>query len=81
MLKGRALWALGTMSGTSLDGVDAAMVLTDGHRIEAFGPAQDILQKLSQGQTAAPPKPAVPVREEPAQASGSFAAVMRAKPN
>lgn len=39
MLKGRALWALGTMSGTSLDGVDAAMVLTDGHRIEAFGPA------------------------------------------
>lgn len=31
------VWALGTMSGTSLDGVDAAMVLTDGHRIEAFG--------------------------------------------
>lgn len=37
MLKGRSLWALGTMSGTSLDGVDAAMVLTDGHRIEEFG--------------------------------------------
>ncbi len=31
------VWALGTMSGTSLDGVDAALVLTDGHRIEAFG--------------------------------------------
>lgn len=34
-----ALWALGTMSGTSLDGVDAAMVRTDGHRILEFGPS------------------------------------------
>ena len=34
-----ALWALGAMSGTSLDGVDAAMVLTDGHSISAFGPS------------------------------------------
>jgi anhydro-N-acetylmuramic acid kinase len=32
------IWALGTMSGTSLDGVDAAMVLTDGTRIHDFGP-------------------------------------------
>lgn len=32
------IWALGTMSGTSLDGVDAAMVRTDGHRIVEFGP-------------------------------------------
>ena len=32
------VWALGAMSGTSLDGVDAAMVLTDGHSISAFGP-------------------------------------------
>jgi anhydro-N-acetylmuramic acid kinase len=38
MLKG-AVWALGAMSGTSLDGVDAAMVLTDGHRILEFGPS------------------------------------------
>ena len=38
MLKGGAIWALGTMSGTSLDGVDAAMVLTDGERILDFGP-------------------------------------------
>ncbi|WP_420567089.1 anhydro-N-acetylmuramic acid kinase [Thalassovita sp.] len=30
-------WVLGTMSGTSLDGVDAAMVLTDGERILEFG--------------------------------------------
>lgn len=31
------VWALGAMSGTSLDGVDAAMVQTDGRRIIAFG--------------------------------------------
>jgi anhydro-N-acetylmuramic acid kinase len=35
--KNGPIWALGAMSGTSLDGVDAAKVLTDGHRIEAFG--------------------------------------------
>ncbi len=39
---GQAVWALGCMSGTSLDGVDAALVLTDGARIEAFG-ASDFL--------------------------------------
>ncbi len=38
MLKSGALWALGAMSGTSLDGVDAAMVQTDGHSILDFGP-------------------------------------------
>lgn len=38
MLKGGAVWALGAMSGTSLDGVDAAMVLTDGLRVLEFGP-------------------------------------------
>ena len=32
------VWALGAMSGTSLDGVDAAMVLTDGHTVQEFGP-------------------------------------------
>lgn len=32
------LWVLGTMSGTSLDGVDAAMVLTDGTQVLDFGP-------------------------------------------
>ncbi|MEM6578412.1 MAG: anhydro-N-acetylmuramic acid kinase [Pseudomonadota bacterium] len=31
------LWALGTMSGTSLDGVDAASILTDGQTIFDFG--------------------------------------------
>ncbi|ETD85621.1 anhydro-N-acetylmuramic acid kinase [Rhodobacter capsulatus] len=32
------VWAVGTMSGTSLDGVDAAALLTDGHAILDFGP-------------------------------------------
>ncbi len=36
-LKAGPVWALGSMSGTSLDGVDAAMVLTDGARILEFG--------------------------------------------
>ena len=39
MRKDGALWALGTMSGTSLDGVDAAMIKTDGHAVFAFGPS------------------------------------------
>jgi anhydro-N-acetylmuramic acid kinase len=34
-----AVWALGLMSGTSMDGVDAAFLLTDGETVEAFGPA------------------------------------------
>lgn len=33
-----AIWALGLMSGTSLDGVDAALLKTDGIVISAFGP-------------------------------------------
>lgn len=37
MLKRKAIRALGTMSGTSLDGVDAAVVVTDGVRIDSFG--------------------------------------------
>ena len=37
MLKAGQVWALGAMSGTSLDGVDAALVLTDGEAILDFG--------------------------------------------
>lgn len=39
MRKEGEIWALGTMSGTSLDGVDAAMIRTDGHDVLAFGPS------------------------------------------
>ncbi|MDE0589857.1 anhydro-N-acetylmuramic acid kinase [Halocynthiibacter sp. C4] len=37
MLKSGPVWAIGTMSGTSLDGVDAAAIQTDGERIYEFG--------------------------------------------
>ncbi|WP_432449838.1 anhydro-N-acetylmuramic acid kinase [Aliiroseovarius marinus] len=36
--KNGPVWALGMMSGTSLDGVDGAFVKTDGTAIAAFGP-------------------------------------------
>jgi len=32
-----AIWALGCMSGTSMDGVDAALILTDGTEVFEFG--------------------------------------------
>jgi anhydro-N-acetylmuramic acid kinase len=34
------MWVLGLMSGTSLDGVDAAVIETDGEHVSAFGPAR-----------------------------------------
>ena len=37
MLKAGRLWVLGAMSGTSLDGVDAALIDTDGEAIFGFG--------------------------------------------
>ncbi|MCM2561113.1 anhydro-N-acetylmuramic acid kinase [Lutimaribacter sp. EGI FJ00015] len=38
MLNGQMVRALGAMSGTSLDGIDAAVVETDGVTISGFGP-------------------------------------------
>lgn len=39
MLKAQPIWAVGTMSGTSLDGVDGAALRTDGEQIFEFGAA------------------------------------------
>jgi len=36
---GDSVWAIGLMSGTSMDGVDAALIATDGTRVTARGPA------------------------------------------
>ncbi len=55
MRSGGAIWALGTMSGTSLDGVDAAMVLTDGERILEFGPTAFRPYTLPNNPPCAPP--------------------------
>ncbi len=50
MSKTSAIWALGAMSGTSLDGVDAAMVLTDGIEVFAFG--ESAYRAYSEGERA-----------------------------
>lgn len=46
------VWAIGLMSGTSLDGIDAALIKTDGERIEAYGdwltlPTPELRERLS----------------------------------
>lgn len=48
---GEAIRALGLMSGTSMDGVDAAMLETDGETISAFGPSR--FTPYAPGETAA----------------------------
>ena len=36
---GESVWAIGLMSGTSMDGIDAALIATDGTRVSARGTA------------------------------------------
>ncbi|MDW6025849.1 type I secretion system permease/ATPase [Mesorhizobium sp. BAC0120] len=61
---------------------DRVLMLREG-QIEMFGPAQDVLQILSQGSAGVQARPATPQPQprEASQASASFAAVMRAKSN
>jgi anhydro-N-acetylmuramic acid kinase len=40
---GGAIWALGLMAGTSMDGIDAAQILTDGEAVLNFGEPGDAL--------------------------------------
>jgi anhydro-N-acetylmuramic acid kinase len=47
----KPLWALGLMSGTSMDGVDGAMVLTDGEQVFEFG--ETFFRPYSTQETAA----------------------------
>ncbi|MEX2450613.1 MAG: anhydro-N-acetylmuramic acid kinase, partial [Rhodospirillales bacterium] len=42
MTPGKSLTAIGLMSGTSMDGIDAALIETDGERVGRFGPVVHI---------------------------------------
>jgi len=46
------VWAMGLMCGTSMDGVDAAMLRTDGVTISAFGPSLELTPAYSADQRA-----------------------------
>ena len=47
------IWVAGFMSGTSLDGVDGAMLLTDGEKITQFGAVTDLEYSASERQILA----------------------------
>ena len=52
MTSSESIWAMGLMCGTSMDGVDAAMLRTDGEGIAAFGPSLEVTPAYTADQRA-----------------------------
>ena len=53
MIRSGPVRAIGLMCGTSMDGVDAAMLLTDGETVAAFGPSLEIAPAYAPARRAA----------------------------
>ena len=47
------IWAMGLMCGTSMDGVDAALLRTDGETVAAFGPSLELAPAYNDADKAA----------------------------
>jgi anhydro-N-acetylmuramic acid kinase len=79
--RGEPVWVAGFMSGTSVDAVDGAMILTDGEEIVDFGPTAE--RKYKRGERATIMEAVAAARawrfegEEPREAFAAAEAVLR----
>ena len=78
MAEQSSIWSLGLMSGTSLDGVDAALVQTDGARILDLGPSA-FLPYSGEDAAAIQPVMAEPLRFREARGPDDAALLARAE--